>query len=244
MKVIEMRTEDLIPYENNPRKNDNAVDAVANSIKEFGFLVPIVVNKDNVIVAGHTRLKAAKKLGLFTVPVVLADGLTEEQINAFRLADNKTGELASWDLEKLEKELGLVGDFDMSDFGFEALEELEEQENRENPYSKGVKIPQYEPSGADVGLDECFDDTKTNELIKEIDASNVPEEYKRFLRMAAYRHTVFNYKNIAELYAKAEPEVQRLMEASALVIIDINDAIANGWVKMSKTIQELLEYEE
>lgn len=86
---------DIKPYEKNPRKNDEAVKYVAESIKEFGFKVPIVVDKDMTIVAGHTRYKAAKKLGLNEVPVIVADDLTDEQIKAFRLADNKTGEKAN-----------------------------------------------------------------------------------------------------------------------------------------------------
>lgn len=104
-KVTYMDTDSLIPYANNPRLNDNAVDAVAASIKEFGFKVPIVVDGENVIINGHTRLKAAHKLGLKQVPVIVADDLTPEQVKAFRLADNKTGELAEWDMDKLDIEL-------------------------------------------------------------------------------------------------------------------------------------------
>lgn len=106
MDIVSLKLSELHPYENNPRQNDDAVDAVAASIKEFGFKVPIVVDKNNVIVAGHTRYKAAKKLKLKTVPCVVADDLSEEQVNAFRLADNKTGELALWDEEKLDKRAG------------------------------------------------------------------------------------------------------------------------------------------
>lgn len=113
---------DLNPYENNPRLNDGAVDAVAASIKEFGFKVPIVVDSDGVIVTGHTRLKAAKKLGIDTVPVIVADDLTPEQVKAFRLADNKTGELAQWDLAKLEIELDGIDEIDMGEFGFDAVD--------------------------------------------------------------------------------------------------------------------------
>lgn len=120
MKVQEMRTDALIPYPNNPRQNEGAVDAVANSIREFGFKVPIVVDRNNVIVAGHTRLKAAQKLGLETVPVVVADDLTDEQARAFRLADNKTAELAEWDEEKLFEELDGIN-LDMSEFGFDEI---------------------------------------------------------------------------------------------------------------------------
>ncbi len=122
MTIKEIRTADLIPYANNPRNNDGAVEAVANSIRQFGFKVPIVIDKNNVIVAGHTRLKAAEKLGLEFVPCIIADDLTDEQIKAFRLADNKTAELAEWDFEKLETELaGLADDFEMGEFGFDDL---------------------------------------------------------------------------------------------------------------------------
>ena len=113
-----MNIELLIPYENNPRNNDKAVEAVANSIKEFGFKVPIIIDKNNVIVAGHTRLKAAKKLGLKDVPVIVADDLTDDQIKAFRLADNKTGEIATWNDEMLLEELKNIN-FDMTMFNFE-----------------------------------------------------------------------------------------------------------------------------
>lgn len=118
-KVTYMDVDSLIPYANNPRLNDNAVDAVAASIKEFGFKVPIVVDGENVIINGHTRLKAAHKLGLKQVPVIVADDLTPEQVKAFRLADNKTSELAEWDLGKLNIELDGIANIDMSDFGFD-----------------------------------------------------------------------------------------------------------------------------
>ena len=118
MEIVMRKTTDLIPYENNPRKNDGAVEAVANSIKEFGFKVPIVVDAEGVVVAGHTRLKAAEQLGLEEVPVIVADDLTDEQIKAFRIADNKTGDLAIWDNERLRIELEDLTDIDMTDFGF------------------------------------------------------------------------------------------------------------------------------
>lgn len=120
-RIVQMNIDDVKPYENNPRFNDKAVDAVAASIKEFGFKVPIVVDKNNVIVAGHTRLKAAQKLGLEEVPVIVADDLTEEQIKAFRLADNKVSELAEWDFSKLEEELAGL-EMDMSQFNFDMKE--------------------------------------------------------------------------------------------------------------------------
>lgn len=118
MNVIYVDVNDLIPYENNPRNNDKAVYAVAASIEEFGFKNPIIVDKNNVIVAGHTRLKAAKELGIKKVPVIVADDLTEDQVKAFRLADNKVSELADWDFNALEAELANI-DIDMTQFSFE-----------------------------------------------------------------------------------------------------------------------------
>ena len=123
--MVSLNINQLKPYENNPRFNDKAVDAVATSIKEFGFKVPIIVDKNNVIVAGHTRLKAAQKLGMTEVPVIIADDLTEEQVKAFRIADNKVAELAEWDFEKLEMELKELN-LDMNQFGFEIEPETSE----------------------------------------------------------------------------------------------------------------------
>lgn len=119
MQIIEKRLDEIHPYENNPRKNDAAVKYVAASIREFGFKVPIVIDAGGEIVAGHTRYKAAQELGLETVPCVVADDLTPQQIKAFRLADNKTAEMAGWDFEALEFELEGVGDLDMGVFGFD-----------------------------------------------------------------------------------------------------------------------------
>ena len=132
MDVIEKKLKDIKPYEKNPRKNDNAIDAVASSISQFGFKNPIVIDKDGVIVCGHTRYNAAKKLKLDTVPCVIADDLTEEQIKAYRLADNKVAELAEWDIDLLGEELDGIFDIDMSDFGFDLSEEQETQTERED----------------------------------------------------------------------------------------------------------------
>lgn len=128
MNVKEINIKDIRPYEKNPRKNNSAVAYVAESIKQFGFKVPIIIDKNNVIVAGHTRYKAAKKLGINTVPAIIADDLTDEQIKAFRLADNKVAEQAEWDIDLLNEELEEIFDIDMSDFGFEVLEEEKEVE--------------------------------------------------------------------------------------------------------------------
>ena len=126
MTILNIEVSKLIPYEKNPRRNDKAVKYVANSIEKFGFKVPLVIDKNNVVVTGHTRLKAAKKLGLDSVPCIVADDLTEEQIKAFRLADNKVSEQAEWDFDLLDGEINDILGLDMGDFGFVFEEETED----------------------------------------------------------------------------------------------------------------------
>ena len=245
MNIVYQKVGDLIPYENNPRDNDRAVEAVAASIKEFGFKNPIIVDKNNVIVAGDTRRKAAKKLGLEEVPTIKADDLTEEQVRAFRLADNKTAELAEWDFSKLEEELDEVIDVDMSVFGF-FLNGGEEDDDDETDgkYTEEKKGLRYEVQGDAPDLSELIDEEKTNELLEGINASSLDWKEQEFLRKAAYRHLAFNYKKIAEYYASAGSEMQELMEKSALVIIDYHSAILNGYTKLSDKIKKLLEDEK
>ena len=125
MEIIKVNVSELIPYENNPRLNGDAVQYVAESIRNFGFKIPIIIDKDNTIVAGHTRLKAAFELGMQEVPCIRADDLTEEQVKAFRLADNKVGEIAEWDYDQLQKELAEITDIEMQDLGFAAVEGMD-----------------------------------------------------------------------------------------------------------------------
>lgn len=238
MNIVVKKIEDIKPYEKNPRRNDEAVKYVANSIKEFGFKVPIVIDKNNTIVCGHTRYKASKQLKLKEVPCIVADDLTDEQIKAYRLADNKVSEQAEWDMTLLGEELLDIEDLDMGDFGFELFDEDEELEDEDNPYTTKINIPQYEIKGEEPNIEELYDDVKTKELLKEIDNSNVTDEQKQFLRQAATRHLGFNYSKIAEYYAHQDKEMQELMEKSALVIIDFEDAIKNGYAELIKGIEE------
>lgn len=145
MEIIMKRLEEIKPYEKNPRKNDEAVEYVANSIRDFGFKNPIIIDRNGVIVAGHTRLKAAERLGLQEVPCIMADDLTEEQVKAFRLADNKTAELAGWELNLLGQEIeALEGNFDFTEFGFGEFE-LESI------------IGDFEPEPYDKEIEEQYD---------------------------------------------------------------------------------------
>lgn len=150
MKVQNMSIQDVKPYENNPRDNDGGVDAVANSIKEFGWQQPIVVDKDNVIIVGHTRYKAAKKLGLKEVPVVIASNLSDEQVKAYRLADNKTGELTDWDFGMLNSELTELSNIDMTEFGFD-----ESDLDLASSWDDAGSLDDYEePESQNGGVDE------------------------------------------------------------------------------------------
>ena len=145
-------------------------------------------------------------------------------------------------MTKLEEELSKIADIDMSAFGFVFPEDDEEEDGDDDgKYSEKTNIPQYEVQGEHPDLSELVDETKAKELIAEIDDSSLPYEEKQFLRKAAQRHLVFNYRKIAEYYANAEPEMQELMEKSALVIIDYNDAIMNGYTKLSEKIKKMVE---
>jgi DNA modification methylase len=141
MQVVMKKITSLLEYDNNPRNNEEAIEAVANSIREFGFKVPIVISSDNIIIAGHTRLKASVSLGLEEVPCIIANDLNDEQIKAFRLADNKTAELATWDLSKLEEELSHI-DMDMLQFGFEEMEELLPDNASDDDFDITDEIPE------------------------------------------------------------------------------------------------------
>lgn len=131
MDIVMRSVQEIRPYEKNPRRNDDAVKYVAESIRQFGFKVPIVIDRDGVIVAGHTRYKAAKQLKMNSVPCIVADDLTDDQIKAFRLADNKVAEKAEWDFALLTEELDDLFDFDMDLFGFG--DEDEEKDEDEQP---------------------------------------------------------------------------------------------------------------
>lgn len=170
MKVQNVSIDSIKPYENNPRDNDGGIDAVANSIKEFGWQQPIVVDNDNVIIVGHTRYKAAKKLGLKEVPVKVATGLTPEQVKAYRLADNKTGELTDWDMSLLDDELSDIADIDMSDFGFNLDLDDDEVEVQEDDFDEEVPEEPKSKLGQIYQLGRhrlmCGDSTKSEDVKK------------------------------------------------------------------------------
>ena len=130
IKIVTKKIKDITPYWNNPRKNEKAIDAVMNSIDEFGFKNPIIIDKEGVIISGHTRRLAAIKLGMKEVPCIVGDYLTESQVKAFRLADNRVSEIATWDDDLLKEEMKNVLDMDLDIYGFDigTVEDIMQEE--------------------------------------------------------------------------------------------------------------------
>lgn len=234
------RPDSLVPWAQNPRINDKVVPSVVDSIKRFGFAAPIVVRlEDRMVIAGHTRLKAALHLELDEVPVRFMD-ITREEAEALALADNKLGELATWDDDALTAVLQSfrADTTEMAGLGWssEELKSLLDPEQNDPNYTAKIQSPIYTPKGDEPDLPQLCDEWKTATLLAEIDDADIPDDIKGFLRLAAQRHNVFDYEQIAEYYAHAPAEVQVLMENSALVIIDFDKAIENGFVKLTKTL--------
>lgn len=238
-KLPSMPLESFAPYPNNAKKHD--IENIAKSIREFGFNDCVSVYGDgNIIIEGHGRLEAMQLLGAKEMPYIRLTHLTEEQSRAYRILHNDLNMRAGFDDELLEAELKALSDieFDMSDFGFDFKGE---EPASGDEYTKKIKSPQYEITGEQVDITDLTCDAKYKELIDGINKSGLPEEQKSFLRFAACRHIAFDFHKIAEYYAGADNEMQGLMEQSALVIIDFDDAIKNGYVKLSATLDDLMQ---
>ena len=194
MNIVNIKLDKLIPYINNPRNNENAIDKVASSIQEFGFKVPIVVDKDNVVINGHTRLLASKKLGLEEVPCIVADDLSEAQIKAFRIADNKVSEYSTWDMELLQIELEALCEMgiDMEITGFNEIECMEILEDI---------MPNTDDY--DVDVDDYDDVSEGNLKADNMIISYFTEEEKAFLL------ELFKEKNDGKKLFKAEEIMER-----------------------------------
>tara|TARA_R110000803_G_scaffold36946_2_gene79564 strand:+ start:620 stop:1393 length:774 start_codon:yes stop_codon:yes gene_type:complete len=238
-------TKELIPYINNSRTHsEQQVQQVAASIKEFGFTNPLLVDEQGGIIAGHGRLLAAQMLGMDEVPTITLKGLTEAQRKAYVIADNQLALNAGWDLDLLKIEIDGLSelDFDVDLLGFddefldELLDLVSDSYEEENPYTGEIKAPTYEPNGEKPEITELTDLTYTAELIDKINKSDLPSDEKVFLTAAATRHSVFNFDLIADYYSHSKPDVQQLMEDSALVIIDYDAAIANGFVNINRDL--------
>jgi ParB-like chromosome segregation protein Spo0J len=250
MTIEHLKTSDLIPYARNAKKHDAAqISKLCGSIKEFGFTNPVLIDKDNGIIAGHGRVLAAQSLALESVPCIRLGHLTDTQRRAYILADNRLAEIGGgWDEEMLKLELADLAalDVDVAEIGFgaEDLAELEMEEEKNDlskDYTHKIDAPVYEPKGENPPIVELFNSERADDLLSKIEASKATEDIKRFLKTAASRHIVFDYGKIAEFYCHADKETQALMEDSALVIIDFKKALQLGYVKLKEEILSALE---
>lgn len=207
---------------------------------------PLLVEVDGTIKCGNKRFRALVQNGVRMVPAEYVRRLsdyTPEEVREFLIQDNiQRGE---WDVEKL---LEQYSPEELSAMGGGLDELIAEAESRSAEegfeYSSKIEAPQYNITGENPALEELYDSEKADELAREVDEADVPRNVKKFLRLAAMRHVVFNFRNIAEYYAHADAKVQRLMEKSALVIIDFEDAIKNGFVIVSEKMDALRGQEE
>lgn len=247
MQIVYKKTRELIPYaRNNKTHNERQVKLVAASIQEFGFKNPVIVDKDNSIIAGHGRVKAAELLKLEEVPCIVADDLTKAQIKAYRIADNKLTDLGEYDVEMLQLEVQELQEmqFDVELLGMDLEATPEdvlhstETTGGDNPYTKKIEVPLYEPKNEKPVLADIYNSEKYNMLCENIKKSSVTEEEKTMLIAAATRHIVFNYELIADYYSHSTGEFKELAEELALVIIDFEKAIRNGYVKLSESIKK------
>lgn len=243
--VTNLSVDAIIPYSNNPKEHpDEQVQKIASSIKNYGWDQPIVVDESNEIIKGHGRLQAAKLLDLDEVPVIKRTDLSDAEKRASRIADNKTAE-SDWSDDDLTLELEQLeqDDFDLDLTGFdeEEIDDLLETDNADlgdenNRYTDKINTPVYEPTGEEPSINELYDADRYQELIQSVEAADIDDELREFLRFAAHRHIVFDYENIAEFYAHQDTEIQELMEMLTLVIIDYDQAVEQGFVKFAKQI--------
>lgn len=245
----------LNPAVYNPRKTlrpgDSEYEALKRSIETFGYVDPIIVNADGTVIGGHQRLNVLLDLGYTEVDVAVVN-LSKNDEKALNIALNKiSGEFDPEKLAALFAELQVDG-YDATLSGFEQKEiadilsgVVNEERKAQEQYATKVAAPIYEITGDTPDISELFDQTKARQLLADIESDgSISEDEREFLRLAAMRHVVFDYRNIAEYYAAASPAMQGLMEDSALVIIDFDAAIAGGYVRLKRGVEEMLEGED
>lgn len=255
-----MKIDELVPDSKNANKGtERGRKALDTSLRQYGAGRSILVDKNNKIIAGNKTVELATVVGIDDVVVVETDGTklvavkrtdldledNSGKARALAVYDNRVGELdLDWDLDALS----MIDDTVLKDLWKDGeLAELAEppkfdDDEEKEYYSRNIEAPIYKPMGEKPAINELYNTEKTKKLIEEINSFDIPEDEKEFLKIAATRHTIFNYKNIAEYYAQSNEKVQELMENSALVIIDFNRAIELGYVRLSNEIAQ--QYDE
>lgn len=245
--AVPLGTVQMDPH-NARRRTPKNLEAIKNSLTKFGQRKAIVVNKaTGYIEAGNGTYQAAQELGWQEIAAIFVeDG--DKEAKAYAIADNRTSELAEWDEDELLAQLQDLEDTSELGFDDEDIKKLAEEcagpdepiepteDTQASPYTAKVAAPIYEPKGERPPINDLTDKTKTIQLCEEIRKADIPEDIRGFLLTAAQRHTVFNFRNIAEFYCHATPEVQELMERSGLIIIDFNKAIEYGFIHMSERL--------
>ena len=222
------------------RKN---LDAIRSSLQRFGQRRPIVVQRDGMVVrAGNGTLTAARELGWTHIAAVVVDDDNATAVQ-YAIADNRTAELAEWDPQILPSLLSAMTEEQQASLGFDQddIAELLGDGLADTPFSTKVQSPIYTPSGPCPPVSELYDASRADKLLAEIDAAtDIPDDLREFLRLAAIRHVTIRFDRVANYYAHAPAHIQRLFEDSALVIIDFNRAIELGFVRLEEGIQEAL----
>ena len=240
MQIIEIDINDIKQYKNNAKiHTKKQIEQIVKSIERYGNNDPIAIDENNTIIEGHGRYLALKKLGYTEVPVIRLEHLTEEQKREYILVHNKLTMNTDFDLETLKSELDFIN-FDMTEFDFDIFENIPDEFAEENPYTSKITTPTYEPTKEQAPeITELYNMDKAKRLIEKIERSDLKPEIKEFLKIASYRHVVFDYRNIAEFYSHADKDTQELFEDNLLVIIDYNKAIENGVINITADIAEL-----
>ena len=234
------KIKDLIPYVSNPRQiTEKQAEDLKASLERFGIADPMIINTDNTIIGGHQRKKILETLmGYdpdYEIDVRLPDReLSIDEVRELNVRLNKN--VAEWNFDVLANSFELD---DLRDWGFEEDELKIEGWDAEPLYTPKIETPIYEPRGEKPNINDIYNADRAEELIDEIKKFDISEEEKLFLILAAYRHVVFNYGRIADYYAHSEKTTQRLMENSALVIVDINKAIEDGYTRFTDEVTEL-----